>query len=274
MPVIPGLGELERWQLIFFLVGAPGLLLALIVGKTLKDPNPTRAKSNSDASVAKLLRFILSEWQFCALYILSVALIIMVLNAHIAWLPAAMIRSHGVDEGEMGMLFGPLYLVAGSAGTLLSGWYVSRAKSDMLGRTLTFMLTCTVLLFVPAISAPLVGSFSLAMILIALVVFLTSGIVALSSLPFQFSAPLAVRGQAIAVLSLAAALLGTGLGPLGIGMLSDFLTDRVQHPLSVSLAILAGLLIPVIVGLQLIVIRQHRLKRLDLRPGTLSESVS
>lgn len=272
MPIIPMVGELERWQVIFFMVGAPGLLLALIVGMTLKDPKPDRVRSTSEASIGRLAKFVFSEWKFCVLYIVSVALTVMLLNAHISWLPAAMIRLHGIDEGAMGMLFGPLYLIAGGSGTLIAGWYVSRSNGDMPGRTISFMLGGVLLLFIPALLAPLVKSFNMAMILIALVVFLTSSIVALSSLPFQFVSPLAVRGQAIATLGLVVALLGTGLGPLVIGVISDYLTNKVDNPLSVALSLLAGILIPIIASLQIFVIRYHRLKRLDRRPGTMSQS--
>jgi MFS family permease len=266
LPVVPGLGQLERWQMIFMAVGAPGLLLALVVGLTLREPRaslPAQPKEN--ASSRRAIAFLLAQWQFCMIYIVSVGLLVLLLNAHISWLPAAMIRAHGVDEARMGMLFGPIYLLAGGGGTLLAGYYVSRAKSDMLGRTLQAMCAGTVLLLLPAIFAPLVTSFTLGMGLITLSVFFTSAIVSMSTLPLQFSAPLSVRAQTIAVMGLLTTLMGTGLGPIVTGVLSDSLIGRVEHPLSVALATLAALVVPIILILQRLVIRHHRQLRLDLR---------
>lgn len=265
LPSVPLLGQIERWQVIFVAVGAPGLLLALVVGLTLRDPRVRAAQPKESASTRRVARFIAGHWQFCITYIVSVGLLVLLLNAHISWLPSAMIRAHGVDEAQMGMLFGPLYLLAGGGGTLLAGYYVSRAGSDMLGRTLKAMCLGTLLLLLPAIFAPLVSSFALGMTLIALSVFFTSAIVSMSTLPLQFSAPLAVRAQTIAVMGLLTTLMGTGLGPIITGVLSDRLIGQVEQPLSVALAVLAVLVVPAILMLQWVVIRCHRELRLDLR---------
>ena len=266
LPVVPGLGQLERWQMIFMAVGAPGLLLALVVGLTLREPRTgVAAHPKQNAATRRVVEFLLAQWRFCIIYIVSVGLLVLLLNAHISWLPAAMIRAHGVDEARMGMLFGPIYLLAGGGGTLLAGYYVSRAKSDMLGRTLKAMSIGTVLLLLPAVFAPLVPNFTLGMALIALSVFFTSAIVSMSTLPLQFSAPLSVRAQTIAVMGLLTTLMGTGLGPILTGVLSDHLIGRVEHPLSIALAVLAALVVPIILILQRVVIHHHRQLRLDLR---------
>jgi len=265
LPSLPGIGQLERWQMIFTVVGLCGLLPALVVGLTLREPRAGRATPRDQVSARRVAKFMLAQWHFCGPYIVSVGFIVLLLNAHISWLPAAMIRSHGVDEARMGLLFGPIYLLAGAGGTLAAGWYVSRAGIDMLGRTLQSMRLGTALLLLPAIFAPLVGNFFLGMSLIALSVFFTSAIVSMSTLPLQFSVPLAVRGQSIAVMGLLTTLMGTGLGPILTGVLSDHLIGRVEQPLSAALAALAALVIPVIAILQWLAIRQHRRLRLDLQ---------
>lgn len=272
LPNIPWIGQLERWQVIFFSVGAPGFLLALVVKATLKEPRPNRVPQGQNTSYAPLYQFIIRHWKFCGVYVVSVAMVVMLLNAHIAWLPAAMIRKHGVDEGQMGLLFGPVYLVAGASGTLFAGWFIGRANQDTVRRTLMFMSTGTVILFVPSVLAPMVSNFTVAMVLIVLIVFCTSSIVSMASLPFQFTSPLSIRGQSIATLNLVVALIGTGLGPLTVGALSDGLANRFEHSLSVALTIVPLILIPVIVGLQWMAIRNHAKLRLDLRPGTLTQT--
>jgi MFS family permease len=165
----------------------------------------------------------------------------------------------------MGTVFGMIYLIAGSSGTLSAGWLIAQARENLLEATLKFIRLGFVLLLLPAIAAPIMPTFLGSMIAISVAIFLTSATVSVSSLFFQFSAPLPMRSQAIAVLTLLTALLGTGIGPLIIGVFSDAFTGHVQQPLAVALAVLPILILPFAILMIQIVLIQHRRLRLDLR---------
>lgn len=236
----PDLGGLEAWQQLFILAGMPGLVLAPLVALLLSEPRP--AGRRSGGSLDELRGFMLGNWRFCVVYIVAIALIVTVLNAHIAWVPAAILRSFPLTEARMGAQFGIAYLVAGSAGTLFAGWLVGRAAgADMLGSTLRYMRLGAALLVLPAIVGPFGPSPVLMIGLIAIAVLFTSAVVSMGSIPFQIVAPPALRAQAIALSGLAAALLGTGLGPLLVGVASDTAAAAgAPHPLPVALAIVGG----------------------------------
>jgi hypothetical protein len=85
-------------------------------------------------------------------------------------------------------------------------------------------------------------------------VFLTSAIVSMSSIPFQVAAPHALRAQAIATTTLVASLVGTGIGPLLVGVLSDAFA-AMDQPLSAALAVVAAMTVPVVALLMTAVIR-------------------
>lgn len=265
MPTLPVVGTLERWQLIFIIVGLPGFLVAALVWGTLREPRKQSVAPMPKPSVGQLKEFMLGHWRFTILYLLAIALVVMLFNAHIAWMPAAIVRAHGVDEGTMGVLFGPTYMFAGGLGALAAGWFVSRGgDKDILGRTLESMRLAAILLLVPAVLAPLTGSLWPSLMMIGIAIFFASGVNGMSSLVLQYSAPLQIRAQSIATMSLVAALIGTGMGPLVVGVLSDALEGSVQQPLSVALAILAAITIPLSAALMHMVIREHRKLRLDL----------
>jgi hypothetical protein len=104
-------------------------------------------------------------------------------------------------------------------------------------------------------------------------VFCTSALLAMASLPFQFTAPLPSRAQAIAVQGVVASLIGTGLGPLLVGLASDALRSAAA-PLALALALVGGIAAPLVALLLTIALRAHRVRRLDLaRPAVTGVAV-
>ena len=80
-----------------------------------------------------MLRYVVSEWRFSLLYMVGTSLLVTVLNAHIGWMPTSFVRSHGVAPGEVGLVFGPVYLLSGAAGTVVAGWLAGRGGEDPIG---------------------------------------------------------------------------------------------------------------------------------------------
>jgi predicted MFS family arabinose efflux permease len=255
MPSLVWPEAIEPWQALFLILGLPGFPLALLIAASLRESRPTAAASRERPSAKPLIRLYRSDWRFYCVYTLAIALSVMLLNAHIAWLPAALMRAHGIDESAMGLSFGPVYLIAGALGTLTAGAVISRvADARMAMRTLRFMRLCALALILPAIFAPLAPTLITNLALLAVAVFLTSAIVSMSSIPLQVAAPHALRAQTIATTTLAASLLGTGLGPLLVGALSDAFSGT-EQPLSNALAVIAAATVPAVAVLMTGVIR-------------------
>lgn len=234
---------LEPWQALFILAGLPGLLLLAPAMLALtREPRAPGAARQAGGSVRDLADFMLGQWRFCIVYMIAIALVVTVLNAHIAWMPTAILRRFPVGEAAMGAGFGSIYVAAGAAGTLVAGWVISRAsETRMLDRTLRFMRGGAMLLVPFAVAAPFGPSYLAVVLLAGTAVFFTSAVVSMGSIPFQLVAPTALRAQAIALSSLAAALFGTGLGPLLVGLASDAAAAAgAREPLSMALAIVGG----------------------------------
>lgn len=229
---------LEPWRLVFILAGVPGLLLAPVVWFFLRDPRPTRVGDVRHASFASLFRYMSAHWRFTVVYMLALAIVIMVLNAHIAWMPTAILRRFPVGEAVMGTAFGATYLVAGSIGTLGAGWIISRGDPDtMLRRTISLMRWGCMGLAPFALIAPFAPGLVSMVALTGVAVLFTSGIIAMGSVPFQITVPASLRAQSIALSGLVAALIGTGLGPLVTGLASDAAAQAgAALPLSTALA--------------------------------------
>ena len=233
---------LSGWQALFMLAGIPGLVLAPLVIGLLRDPRQAQASGKPQVRAEGLLAFLRAEWRFCLPYMLALALAVTVLNAHIAWLPSAILRRFAVGEGVMGSSFGIVYLVAGALGTLGAGWNLARgAEANMLGRATGQMQVAACLLAPAALLVPFAPSLVITLLLAAVAIFCTSALLSMGSLPFQLAAPLGLRARLIALSGLVASLIGTGLGPLAVGLASDAAARAgVAEPLSVALALVGG----------------------------------
>lgn len=274
MPTLPVLGEVERWQAVFFIVGAPGLVIALLLAR-LKEPREGRARveTRRQMGLKALAGFLHEQWMFTGVYILATALLVMLLNAQIVWMPASIMRAHGLSEGGLGKTFGLTYLIAGSVGTIIGGQIASRARTDLTARALKMMLTGAVVMTPCLIIAPMLHSLTLELVLVGLSVLCISGMLSVSSLPYQMTSPRPLRAQVIAIGGMAASLIGAGLGPLVVGILSDAFAGA-EHPLSLALSVLALVVAPATVLCLIWVIRQHGKIRLDLVRLAENEAVA
>src|SRR3546814_19421188 len=96
-------------------------------------------------------------------------------------------RSKGIDEAEVGRLFGPIYLVCGAAGTLMAGMLVSRRAGDDPARTgLRFIMTDLVLVWPLATLGFSTSSLAAELAMMGWAIFLIICVTSLSSLPFQY----------------------------------------------------------------------------------------
>lgn len=263
LPMVPGVGRLQPWQAVFLMVGAPGILVVALL-LLIREPRTTVAGRDHRGSNRALLSFFRGHWRFSCVYMVATAMLVLLLNAQIAWIPAALMRAHDLTPVAMGAMFGPIYLCAGAAGTLLTGQIVGASRDeDMTRRVLLVMRGAALPLIPTSIATTLVEPLWAKLALAGGSVFFTSAILSMASLPFQFTAPLNIRAQAIAMAGLVASLIGTGLGPFLVGLLSDGF-GFAAHPLSLALAVLAACTTPLILISLQIVLRQHRALRLDL----------
>lgn len=263
---IPLIDGFEAWQIVFFIVGALGLLpaiLLLLIRDRAPAPKAVGAQQagNGIRAVFALFR---RHWKIFWLYQLAMALVMILLASYITWLPAAIMRSKAIDEAQVGALFGPVYLIAGAAGTLSAGVLLTRlAPQDPVRMVLRYQISCLLLLWPLAVFGLLTASLYAELAMLGGALFLTSSVTSLSSLTFQYITPRHMRAQCLALMAMVTALIGTGAGPVISGFLSDQMTGF-EHPLSVSLALIGLVTVPGAFVLMGIALRTHRHLRLDL----------
>lgn len=116
------------WRMAFFVVGLPGLILAVIVRFTLKEPLRGQSDPGADAAVESLgtvFRFMAGLPSLRHMLVGS-ALQTLALAAVGAWHAVFLSRVHGLSLTEAGVGLGLIAGIAGSLPVFLGGWLGDR----------------------------------------------------------------------------------------------------------------------------------------------------
>ena len=238
--MLPVVGSLRPWQLVFFIVGLPGLLIALWI-LTLKEParrqqSPPAAKTG----LAPLLPWMRGHWQAYAAHFAGFALLSIVLNSLMAWTQSHFMRNFALAPGEAGFWLGTLVAVFGTSGIIAGGWWSDRAqrlgRADAPVRAGVVSAAGSVAF---GIIAPLAGSLELALALYAPSLFFSTFAYGTAPAAVQLMTPPAMRAVASAIYLFFLNFVGMGLGPLLTAAVTDFLFGN-DRAVGQSMAVVVG----------------------------------
>lgn len=213
--------EAWGWRAALLLAAAPGLLLAPLLLR-LKEP-PRLSGARGFAPLRPLLRIRALWW-----IVLSGALVNFSLYALSTFLPAFMMRVHGLGLGAAGVRIGIGYGVAGVAGGAIAGvlgdrWMGRRGEGRLL------LAAAAAWAAAPAAFLGIRqarGSWLAAVLLLMAAYAFLSGYYALVYASIQQLVPSHVLATTMAIYLLAMYLCGAAFGPLLTGRLSDWLAAR------------------------------------------------
>jgi MFS family permease len=218
------LNELYGWRITFFLIGIPGLLLAIVVKFTLVEPRMQgRDSAIQEGSQASLNAVLKTLWSRRSCRHLTIALILFFTMGFglTPWNTAFMMRSHGMDSAELGVWMGIVVSVGGIAGALLGGYVANRWFAEDERRQMR-MSAVTIALSVPCyVAFLLLPQKHLALIMLLPTFLVFNLFVAPTYALMQRLVPDEMRATSMAVIMLLYNLIGMGIGPQAVGILSD-----------------------------------------------------
>jgi MFS family permease len=121
--------ERGGWRAAFLVLGIPGLIVALVVRFTVREPQ----RGQLDATTEKLppttllatLDYVVRHKS--AFHLLMGGSVATLWSWGLMWwTPTFLVRSHHMTVGQAGDMLGPMHLIAGTGGTLLASWLMSR----------------------------------------------------------------------------------------------------------------------------------------------------
>jgi len=243
--VLPAGIVIKDWHLVFLICGLPGLMLAGLMMLTIKEPVRHGRKVKGNVPIKDVARFIGSNWRIYVPLLLSIAIGSIEGFGMIVWRPAFFERTYGWGPEIVGPLLGmsmligtPLGLALGAA---LAEHYVRRGRPDAMLRACLFSQVASLPL---AVAMPLMPTPWLAFGM----GFLASVIGSMSS-PGQNSAiqiitPNEMRGQISAVYLFSISVIGGGLGPTAVALMTDYVFGD-ESMLRYSMALFAAIVGPI-----------------------------
>lgn len=211
------------WRITFMVIGLPGLLLAILVKFTLREPRLTQKISVvvAEPSFRVVLNTLSRKRSFR--HIVAVFCLAMFFSQGIAvWSPAFFMRSYGVGAGEIGSWLALTWGVGGMLTTVLGGYLATRyaaRKEALQMKSLSIVIALGMVLHV---FCYLSDSKNISLVLVSIVM---GGILPLCSAPvfsaIQSLVEKRMRAVALALIYLFGNLIGFGLGPVVVGLVSD-----------------------------------------------------
>ncbi len=242
MPTIslPILDDIYTWQAVFFLVGAPGILVALLFFTYAEPLRMQRAlAAGSTASFMEVCAFVRQRWKFFALIFLGYLCLATQGWSLFSWLVEFYVRNHAWTRTEIGLVYGSIAMCVGIAGSVLSGYQAGRMmRRGIKDATLRLVLYSTLLLLVLAPALTLVEDGWQGIWLLVPVTFLMAMPAGLILTSLQAIAPNEMRGQMVAFYLIAVNFLSYTFAPSLPAVMSDFLFES-PLALGKSISILA-----------------------------------
>jgi len=225
MPIV---GETRPWQVVFFAVGLPGLLVALLVHLTIKDPPRRGLKRAADGSVeevtfAAVLAFMKEHWRTFLLHFGGFSFSAMIFFALLAWAPAYYMRVFELSPTEVGNWLGVILLFVSTSGVFASGWltdyFVGKGQKDGAIKT---VVIASWAIAIPVLLFPQVGSFGLSIALATVTFFFSPFPMVTAAAALQVLSPNQMRAQLSALFLLVTNLLGMGVGTTIVALVTDY----------------------------------------------------
>jgi len=218
------LGGYRDWQIVYFVIGFPGFLVAALLVLTVREPirRERTKQSGSSAGFGETLAHMRAHAGAYASIILGAVLGTMLINAGIAWYPTLIIRVFGWSAAEVGLWFGAIGLPCGAISALSGGWLLShlsrRGRLDAPILVVALQSSVWIVLgtyksLAPTPQMALVAHFFTSLASVWSITAILAGLVQIT--------PNEMRGQVTAVYIVSSGLVGLTIGTAIVGLLSD-----------------------------------------------------
>lgn len=236
------------WRQAFMIVGLPGLLLALIVRFTLKEPvrglSDGKVDSGHRPGIMEVVRFLARRHSFIHLAIGS-GLASFNGYATLSFFPSFMARSHDMSYTEIGLYFGLIVGIAGGAGFAGGGYIADKVSQRSQKHSLWTVSVATLMAWLFIFPLFLTDNPYWAIVFLIGPVFFSNFYLATTFAQVQGMVGLRMRSIASALLLFLLNIIGLGLGPQMTGILSDALREFAgDDSLRYSLLILGAFIFP------------------------------
>ncbi|MFM5947626.1 MAG: spinster family MFS transporter [Novosphingobium sp.] len=215
---------LHGWRGAFLVLGVPGIILALIILFTIKEPVRGRLDAVTEEKAPTVVETIKFLWsQKSAVHALWASGLSAFWGWGLMWFtPLFLQRTYGMNEGEAGGLLGWIYMFGGIGASLLTAWVVARPAYTDPRKIARLLAVVTGLATIPSFLAYYTHDLGMAKLMwwlfIPAIYFYIGPAFALCQ---NLSSP-RMRAMTVAISLLIANVLNLIVAPWIVGALSDY----------------------------------------------------
>jgi MFS family permease len=219
---LPLLGALEPWRLLFIVACLPGLLTAglfLTIREPFRVTRPISPLRQLHHALTHLYRRRAAYGYLTAATACSVTLT----QAQAAWLPLYYVRSFGLSPGASALSVGLMFILSAPTGQWAGGLLSDKLqKQGAIAAPSTVLALCAVSSIIPTVIFCNARSLYLSEAAYLLFNFIVSAATPSGLTGWQMLTPERDKGMVIAILVSVVTLIGVGLGPPMVGILTEF----------------------------------------------------
>ena len=213
-------GELLGWRWAFIVAGLPGLVLAAIMMRVIREPVREAGSSEARHLFGRTWRTI---WFDTGLRhaLIGLSLSAILTHAGLAWNATYIMRAHGLGMAQTGIFLALSAGILGALTTWASGWLADRRGATMPRFRLGMVVVALIVGKLFSAGFALADNTALALGFLLVPVALASVFWGPTFAFLHGRVEPAMRPMATAIFMFAFSVIGTGVGPTLIGLLSD-----------------------------------------------------
>ncbi|MDH4108995.1 MAG: MFS transporter [Gammaproteobacteria bacterium] len=241
---VPGTDFVIRnWQLVFIIVGLPGLLVAALMMTVPEPPRRGRimTQMKKPLPLRTVLKYLFTHWRLYAPQFFGLAIAAIESSGVRAWQPVFFQRTYDWSAQKTGLFLGTAFIIAAPIGLWLATWlteHYAKTRDDANLRVVAIAYTLSPIL---AISGPLMPNPWLALLCASGAFLIGIGGAVPQNAALQSVTPNEMRGQVTALYLFIFSVIGGGIGPSFIALFTDYVIGDemlLRYALSVSAAIM------------------------------------
>jgi len=218
---LPLVGEVRPWQVVFFVLGISGVIFSLVF-LLVREPARQGNAAGSQVPLSEVLAYLWRNRRTVLCHNIGFAMIAFCSYGTAAWVPSFFIRTFGWEMGQVGIVYGLIVMVFGCLGILFGGWLTDRwlkqGRSDAALRVGIIAAAAAIVSNVYLLA----DNSTLAAILLAPSVFALGMPFGAAPAAIVAIVPNQMRGQTTAVYLLIVNLIGLGIGPTAVALVTDY----------------------------------------------------
>lgn len=208
------LNGIDTWQIVFFIVGLPGIFVAIIFFATTSEPSRSNNAGTSDQNLKAALHFFAQRVRLFGGLFIGASFITVIIFAYGAWAPEFLHRTFGWSVEKAAVSYGTTGVISSALGTLffnrLSEALTRKGRRDGI---VLAAISASTLGCITASLAALMPSATLSVAAMGVMIFCLSGCSNVIVISNQFIVPSHFRATAIAIMFMCTILIGLGVGP-------------------------------------------------------------